>query len=226
MKVCGLCGVSLVLSVALVGIKGVAFAENTHASENASEPTITVEIYNYSQASPAIRARAEREASRIFSAAGVQTVWRECPVIPPPAGDSSPCQKKLEASDLRLRILPAPPQNKFQDAVFGFAVHPALASIYYDHVQRLAQIDDAEFEIPVILGGVMAHELGHLLLGSDGHSSKGIMQPRWKKNQVRKLMTGDLLFTPEQSRQMGVEAQARMEQQRSNLSSASATPQN
>jgi hypothetical protein len=124
-----------------------------------------------------------------------------------------------------LRILPAPIQNKSQDAIFGFAVHPVLASVYYDYAQRRAILDDAEFELPVILGGVIAHELGHLLLGSDGHSAAGIMQPRWEPSQVRLLMMGTLQFTPEQSKRMGTEVQARTEQQRDNLISTPAAPQ-
>ena len=218
-------GITFAVAVGLIGIGGLALPETPLAAQNDSHPTITVQIYNYSQASPAILARAEHEAARILGAAGLHTVWLGCPVIPSPAGNSDPCQKALEASDLRLRILPSPVQNKFQDAVFGFAVHPALASVYYDYAQRLARIDDAELETPVILGGIMAHELGHLLLGSDSHSSTGIMQSRWEKNQVRQLMMGDLLFTPEQSTRMSVAAQARIETQRNNASSASAAPQ-
>ena len=74
-----------------------------------------------------------------------------------------------------MRILPAPVLDKFQDSVFGFAVHPVLASVYYEFALRRARSDDAEFELPIILGCVMAHELGHLLLGSNSHSDKGIM---------------------------------------------------
>ena len=93
-----------------------------------------------------------------------------------------------------MRILPAPVLDKFQDSVFGFAVHPVLASVYYEFALRRAKRDDAEFELPMILGCVMAHELGHLLLGSNSHSDKGIMLPRWEVNQVRQLMMGTLLF--------------------------------
>ena len=64
----------------------------------------------------------------------------------------------------------------------------------------------------------MAHELGHLLLGSTGHSDKGIMLARWEVNQVRQLMMGRLRFTPEQSKLMRLEAQARSDRQ--NLTSS------
>jgi hypothetical protein len=206
-------GVSFGVIVGLIGIMRFAFPETAFAAENDPRPTIKIQIYNYSQASPAIMARAEREAGRILGKAGMQAVWLECPVGPSPPGPLGPCEKAPEATDLRLRVLASPIQNKFQDTVFGFTVHPVLASVYYDYALRRAKSDDAEFEIPTILGCTIAHELGHLLLGTNSHSNTGIMQPRWEPNQFRQLMMGTLLFTADQSKLMRVEAQARVERQ-------------
>jgi hypothetical protein len=66
------------------------------------------------------------------------------------------------------------------------------------------------FEVPIILGSVVAHEVGHLLLGLNSHTSAGVMQPHWERNQVRQVMTGVLLFTHEQSKLIQAEAQTRM----------------
>ena len=88
--------------------------------------------------------------------------------------------------------------------------------MYYDYVARRAKSDDAEFEAPIILGCVIAHELGHLLLGTNSHSGKGIMQRRWESNQFRQLMTGSLIFTTAQAQLMRAEAQGRMRLQTRN----------
>jgi hypothetical protein len=48
----------------------------------------------------------------------------------------------------------------------------------------------------------MAHELGHLLLGSNGHASQGIMRPRWQHEELVKAAMGTLVFTPEQAQRM------------------------
>ena len=64
--------------------------------------------------------------------------------------------------------------------------------------------------MPIILGCVIAHEIGHLLLGSNSHSVSGIMQGRWERRQVRQAVTGTLLFTPEQAKLIQAEAQTRM----------------
>jgi hypothetical protein len=109
-----------------------------------------------------------------------------------------------------LRVLSQSTQNKFQDTLFGFAVVPVLASVYYDYAMHLARSDNAEFEIPIILGCVIAHEIGHLLLGLNSHSASGIMQGNWERGQIRKAMTGTLLFTPEQAKLIRGETQRRM----------------
>jgi hypothetical protein len=212
-----LSGLNFVVVVSLVGIVGFAFPEPVLAGEADPTATITVEVDNYSQASPAVLAGAEREAGRIFGEAGLRTVWLECPVGPSTADRQEACERAIEATDIRLRIVGAPIQNKLPDSVFGFAVHPALATVYYEYAVRRARSDNAEFEAPIILGCVIAHEIGHLLLGSNSHFGTGIMQPRWEPYQVRQLMTGALLFTPEQSKLIRAQARTRMGPQTATL---------
>jgi hypothetical protein len=220
MKARILCGISFWVAAGLVGMMGLALPQPSFAGED-ERPTITVMVANYSQASPAILAAAEREAGRILGQAGLRVSWLGCSVGPSLAPQDI-CRRTPQATEIRLRVLPAPVLDKFEDSVFGFAIHPVLASVYYEFALRRARRDDADFELPVILGCVMAHELGHLLLGSNSHSDRGIMLSRWEVNQVRQLMMGALLFTPEQSKLMRLEAQVRADRQ--NLTYSSSTP--
>lgn len=190
-----------VLAVAMA----TAFSGTSFAGAEDPRPIIRVRVGNYAQASPSTMAGAEREAARILFAAGLQTVWLDCPVGHTPPAALDPCQEPLEPADIVLRILPNSSQNKFQDTVFGFAVQPVLASAYYDYPARLARGDNAESELHVVLGCVIAHELGHLLLGSNSHSGSGIMQSRWERKQIRQATTGALLFTPAQAKDIQVE---------------------
>lgn len=199
-----------VVALGLVGILGVASSGTVFAGENEPVPILTVQVYNYSQASPAVLTGAEREAGRILGEAGLRAVWLECPVGPSSLMPKGPCDKELDATDVRLRVLAAPTQHEYQDSVFGFTIRPAFASVNYEYAMRRAKTDHAESEITIVLGGVIAHEIGHLLLGTNGHSRAGIMQPRWEPNQVQQLMMGSLLFTPEQSKLMREEARTRM----------------
>jgi hypothetical protein len=124
--------------------------------------------------------------------------------------EQNPCLEPLEPTDIVLRVLSEPTKNRFQDTVFGIAVVPILASVYYDYALRTAERDNAAFEAPIILGCVIAHEIGHLLLGTNSHSGSGVMQQRWERRQIRQAMTGTLLFTPKQAKLIQAEMQKRM----------------
>jgi hypothetical protein len=49
------------------------------------------------------------------------------------------------------------------------------------------------------LGTVIAHELGHLLLGSHAHSYAGVMTPIWRGEVLQLEAMGCLLFTHDQA---------------------------
>lgn len=174
----------------------------------AGEPTATVLVYNHAHLARSILVAAEREAGRILDGAGVRIIWVECPV--PPAAESAEglCLRALKSTDIMLRVLPRPSRRRLKADVFGSAISPILASVYYDYALRLAVEDEyLEFDARIILGCVIAHELGHLFLGSNSHSSAGIMRSPWGQKQLQQALMGTLLFTPEQAK--GIEAQAR-----------------
>jgi hypothetical protein len=53
-----------------------------------------------------------------------------------------------------------------------------------------------------ILGVVAAHELGHLLLGSDAHSSIGIMRPQLQEKDFSAAEPGATTFSLQQRRRI------------------------
>ena len=196
--------------VAFLGIVGFLFPEAVCARAAAPDLTITVRVYNYTQTPPTTLARAEREAARIFAKAGLKVVWSDCGPEGPTNVSQEPCkEEELEATAIRLRILPTPVGNRLQDTVFGFATHPALASVYYASALDLAKYDQAEFEAPIVLGCAIAHEIGHLLLGSNRHSISGIMRARWDRRDIREELQGAMFFAPQQAKLMQAELQRR-----------------
>lgn len=194
---------------ALVALVGFAFSVPACAKPAAPELTVTVRVYNYAQTSSTVLAEAEREAGRIFGEAGLKTVWLDCTTRPTAIPHDS-CQEAIEAEDVRLRILTSPVRNSLQDTVFGFAVAPVLATVYYESVLALAKYDERDFESSVVLGCAIAHEIGHLLLGSNSHSLTGVMRAQWERKQIRQGLMGAMLFTPDQARLMQAEMQKRM----------------
>jgi hypothetical protein len=77
----------------------------------------------------------------------------------------------------------------------GFGVY---AGVFHDRVRQPgASIDEAE-----LLGSVVAHELGHLLLGTGQHSAAGIMKGEWRYKQSILVAQGLLRFDTGQRRRM------------------------
>jgi hypothetical protein len=74
-----------------------------------------------------------------------------------------------------------------------------FAYVFYDRIQELAQRRRLGH---ALLADVMAHEIGHLLLGSTSHSASGIMCAHWNYEELRNVSEGAMAFVPAQSRIM------------------------
>jgi hypothetical protein len=68
-------------------------------------------------------------------------------------------------------------------------------TIFYDRLERFSE--SGEIEGPTLLGHAMAHEIGHVLLGSTTeHSNSGIMKTRWSKADFQVAGLRFMNFTP------------------------------
>ena len=66
----------------------------------------------------------------------------------------------------------------------GSASRPTKrAHIFYDHILNHARLTGCI--VSRLLGAVMTHEVGHLLLPAFSHSPSGIMRARWDECIVR-----------------------------------------
>ena len=54
----------------------------------------------------------------------------------------------------------------------------------------------------LIMGHVIAHEVGHLMLPSPGHTDDGLMRAELNLHNIEEALRGDLLFTSWQEEQM------------------------
>jgi hypothetical protein len=174
---------------------------------------LTVSVYDDAGVPAAVLIQAEQKAARIFDYAGVNVTWSNCssstnPVDPdalvrvsglPDSG----CSKLEWPTNLALRVVPRSAGSV--NDVFGVAFLSAegtgcYSDVYYDRAINLHV--DWNVSLTDILGAVMAHELGHLLLGSNSHTLLGIMRGRWQTEDLRRLAKGGLLFTTEQGLHM------------------------
>lgn len=162
----------------------------------ADGPAVTVLVFNFKPAPSDILIKAENETARIFKQAGIHLRWRDCPT------ENEPCLKG-PGNVFFVAIMAGPVQNEFLDTISGHAsVTDHLATVYYDALPRARGKKTNHSDTAAVLGSVMAHELGHLLLGGYGHSISGIMQAYWGVEQVQRALGSGLDFLPEEARNM------------------------
>jgi len=187
------------LLVAAAALMNPAFSAGAFASEANNAASITVLVFNFRQAPAQTLAKAEKEAGRILEQVDVSVTWRDC------STGNEPCRKG-PGRVFVLAMMAGPVQNKFADTISGYAVLPAhLAAVYYDYLPRIPGEERDKNDTALILGCVIAHELGHLLLGAHGHSIAGIMQAYWGIEQTRLALMSQLSFLPEEARLMHAE---------------------
>jgi hypothetical protein len=183
----------LILGFVLAGLWGMApasFAQN---------PQVAVSVYNYAQVPADIVTRGEKRASQIFSRAGFGVIWLNC--VP---GGEVRCGNMGGARLLILRIVPRSPRTH-GDMVLGDALLASdgtgqYGDVFWKKVQEVLETTSVDPE--AILGSVMAHEIGHLLLGSKAHALDGIMEARWEAAEFRRINLGTLGFMPDQGRRI------------------------
>ena len=202
-----LAGLNLALVAFSIGL--LAFPASIFAKE---EPTVNISVlvYNYAGVAPGILAGAELQADRILNQAGVRAVWFDCSVKAGKLDEKSICRSGLGNQNIVLRLLSRHTPTRVPDFAFGFAVSPGLASVYYGDAARMAERQNLRSELPTLLGCLMGHEIGHLLLNSYGHSPTGVMQAEWGPMQLQQSLTGLMVFTPAQSRLIREQVQTRM----------------
>jgi hypothetical protein len=72
-----------------------------------------------------------------------------------------------------------------------------VAWLLYGRIHNLGQL--IQLEVSQLLGHVMAHEIGHLLLPYGSHAASGIMKAGWDTQQTRLASTHSLTFEPSQA---------------------------
>jgi hypothetical protein len=169
-------------------------------------PEVSISVHNYADVPAVLLSAAEDQAREIFRHAGLETVWLNC----------SPKLERLEleprscyfadTTHLTLKISPRAVNAQVRDRidVLGTAYPDEngvgfFAYVFYDRVQEIAQRRRLGH---ALLADVMAHEIGHLLLGSNSHSISGIMCAHWSDKELRNISEGAMSFVPAQSRIM------------------------
>ena len=151
-----------------------------HAARMDAEGLI-VRIYNSAGTSRGQIDVARGVADRILRDAAVQIGWRDCAIDRSASVDY--CDDALGPLEVVVRLVRTAKRPSATDTALGFSYIDTatgtgtLATVFVDRIG--ASAGRVRGDVATILGRVIAHEIGHLLVGTTSHASHGIMRGHW-----------------------------------------------
>jgi hypothetical protein len=164
---------------------------------------IAIRVYDTSGISAGDRQASLKVAASIVSAASLEPIWRLCSEQGSGlrAQASGQCDGPLRAGELSLRIVRSVVPSGYAGKLpLGDAlIDPqsgagTLATVYVDRVEWMAKLTGTDPR--ALLGRAIAHELGHLLMPTSGHSTRGLMRAIWSGAELRRGRARDWAFEP------------------------------
>ena len=157
---------------------------------------LVVRTYDAVGVSPRTLEQAHASAALALAAAGIRPIWRPC--------HAAGCISRPKAHELEIRIVNA--TGLSQRGSLGFATVDivqhvgTLATVYIDRVDELAIRTGVDRG--ALLGRAIAHEIGHLILGSTNHAQFGLMRATWTAQELRRSLPLDWMFSARESAEM------------------------
>jgi hypothetical protein len=171
------------VAVVLLAISTVAIA-SIGAGTPEPHVALTVRVYDAAGIPAEELVSARHAAEAILADTGMDVTFRHCgrPVIAEYGDDA--CAESLKPAEVVVRVIDAPAFNlALRPETYGLAYvvketnRGWLATAFSDRVNEAAARVGAD--PGTLLGRVMAHEIGHLLLGTSYHGDAGVMRAYW-----------------------------------------------
>ncbi len=163
---------------------------------------LVVRVYDAGPRPPSMVQRALREAAQIVREGSIEVIWEPCARSNP-----ARCDRPLPSTELALRLVSMPVNASYRGTLpLGNSLiapgvqHGTLATVYVDRVEWLAAQSGAD--IAVLLGRTVAHEIGHLLIGTNHHATGGLMRARWSREELQRNNPADWRFTADDGVEM------------------------
>ena len=118
--------------------------------------------------------------------AGVGVTWTPCP-----------CTSPVRSNEVVVKIAASSPASSPGSLGLSFVDlgrrAGTLATVFVDRVKAMAAfagVDQGE-----LLGRVIAHEIAHLLIGTNDHSARGLMRGAWRASELARQRPADWLLS-------------------------------
>ena len=190
--------IALCLMIAVLAIGGERIDAARDAGDSPLPLDITVQIHDYVHLPPAVLSTASDVVSHVYQSIGVRTAWLAPLQQKAYESGGSPSHGSRAPSNpsrvpiAQITVLVLTPQmtvrGHIPEGILGFAAVATdggigrIAYVIYDRVREQASIgaiDERE-----LFGLVMAHEIGHLLLGPGSQGEAGLMKGNWDREDL------------------------------------------
>jgi hypothetical protein len=165
------------------------------AADASKAVRLGVRLNNRAGVDAAILNEAAQLVTRIYARAGVEITW----IDESAPADFPPLQLTVVVTE------DAPTALTRKGDVFGVAAvpHARCGRVAYVLWNRVSMFAATERRDAVeILGPIMAHEIGHLLLSRHSHTAVGIMRAHWTPSTFSEARTGHVGFDHGQTQQL------------------------
>jgi hypothetical protein len=179
-----------------------ACGQRSAAADPEDLPVATVRVHDYAQIPTVSIARAQQLVTETYRAIGVRIEWLQ--TVRPAEASSVDGAPMPDPAEFVVMVL-SPNMTRTQDipeetlgkAAVARRNGGRVAYVFFDRVHRVAAA--AARNVMDVMGLVMAHEIGHLLLPY-GHSPTGLMRPGWDIVDLYSTHNrSNFVFTPEQA---------------------------
>lgn len=176
----------------------------TRASETKSgDYEIKVSVFNDAHISEGKLLRAEKVAAEPFAQAGIRIDWMNCGRPTETTEEQAACSEAAFPNHLEVRLRQRSLNLAESTLGLSYVGEDGIgchADVFYAGIPPVEQ--EVHLSSGTILGLAIAHELGHLLLGTKSHSDSGIMRAVWQKPELSGARKGALRFSDAQALRM------------------------
>ena len=179
------------------------------ASLDESTPRVPVTVWiddSFGVSADDIKA-ARAEAEAIFRQAGIAPVWFHCGLADGKWPDSSDrCKSGVGPDGITVRLRRSSGLGESKRLPLGAAqvdtqAHTgSIATVFADRVASTSNRAGANARD--VLGRVIAHEVGHLLIGTNHHATHGLMRANWTDLELRRSIGLEWRFSASEARCM------------------------
>ena len=165
----------------LLIVISLTFGSGAAIAQPSDTLSVRVRIHDYANIPATCMTSAQEHVKDLYAAIGVNTIWAE---TQHPGRSPEPAEKYIPGELLINIVTPAMSRRMgVAEHTLGLAAVTLLsggriAYLLFDRIRHVALSSGGE--AADILGLVIAHEMGHLLLPYGSHSPNGLMRASWR----------------------------------------------